>query len=48
MRLNAIVGGQVRIGQLLFTLYSESAGEQAYALDYYRQDNDVFLIEGAA
>lgn len=46
VRLNAVVGDRVMAGQLLFTLYSESAGEQEYALDYYRQDSDVFLIEG--
>lgn len=48
LRLKAVVGDRLTAGQLLFTLYSDSAGEQAYALDYYRQDSDVFHMEGAA
>ncbi len=45
LRLNVVVSDSLTAGQLLFTLYSNSVGEQQYALDYYRQDSDIFLIE---
>ncbi|WP_092021973.1 thymidine phosphorylase family protein [Marinobacter zhejiangensis] len=45
LRLYVKVGDQVATGAPLFTLYSESQGEQDYALDYYRQNADMFVFE---
>ncbi|WP_102797654.1 thymidine phosphorylase family protein [Bowmanella denitrificans] len=45
LRLHVEVGDRIVIGQPLFTLYSDSQGEQEYALEYYRENRDVFCIE---
>ena len=44
IRLHANVGSRLAAGDPLFTLYSDSPGEMEYALDYYRQNGDMFLI----
>lgn len=44
LRLHANVGSRIAPGDPLFTLYSESRGERDYALDYYRQNGDMFVI----
>lgn len=45
LRLHANVGSVVKGSDLLFTLYSDSPGERDYALDYYRSNRDLFLID---
>lgn len=45
LRLHANVGSRLTLDQPLFTLFSESAGELRYALDYYRENADLFAIE---
>jgi thymidine phosphorylase len=44
LRLHANKGQQIKKGEALFTLYSESMGERDYALAYYQQHPDIFLI----
>ena len=44
IRLHANVGSILKAGDPLFTLYSDSPGEMDYALEYYRQNGDMFLI----
>ncbi len=46
LRLHARVGDKVEIGQPLFTLYSNTTGEQEYAMAFYRQST-IFTIEEA-
>tara|TARA_R110000824_G_scaffold401796_1_gene616751 strand:+ start:14476 stop:15987 length:1512 start_codon:yes stop_codon:yes gene_type:complete len=45
LRLHANVGEVVEQNQALFTLYSDSSGEQDYALDYYQNNTDIFVIQ---
>jgi thymidine phosphorylase len=42
--LQVRLGDRVSAGQPLFTLYSESAGEMAYALDYLADHPDVLAV----
>ena len=44
LRLAASLGEPVTKGQALFTLFSESQGEQDYALAFYRDNGPVFTI----
>ena len=44
LRLHANVGSHVSHGDALFTLYSDSAGEQDYALSYYRDNPGIFVV----
>ncbi|RLA44762.1 MAG: thymidine phosphorylase [Gammaproteobacteria bacterium] len=44
LRLHANVGSHVSRGDALFTLYTDSAGEQDYALAYYRDNPGIFVI----
>tara|TARA_R110002095_G_scaffold169736_1_gene147451 strand:- start:382 stop:1893 length:1512 start_codon:yes stop_codon:yes gene_type:complete len=48
LRLHANVGMYVCAGEPLFTLYSDSVGELDYALAYYRDNPDIYLIGGAS
>jgi len=45
LRLHANVGDIVSAKQALFTLFSESHGEQGYAMNYYINNNDIFTFE---
>ena len=45
LRLHANVGDILTVGKPLFTLFSESNGEQEYALNYYTNNNDIFTFE---
>ena len=45
LRLHVNVGSRVSNGDEMFTLYSDSLGEQDYALNYYRENPDIFVIE---
>jgi thymidine phosphorylase len=45
IRLHANIGTRLVPGAPLFTLYSASPGARDYALEYYRQNGDMFLIE---
>lgn len=45
LRLHVKVGDQVHAGDALFTLFSDSEGERDYALDYYRQNVDMFTLQ---
>ena len=45
LRLHANVGNVVEQNQALFTLFSDSSGEQDYALDYYQNNTDIFVIQ---
>ena len=44
LRLHANVGSHVVQGEALFTLYTESVGEQDYALAYFRDNPEIFVI----
>ncbi len=44
LRLHANVGSRVIVGDALFTLYAESPGELDYALAYYHNNADIFVI----
>ncbi len=46
MRLHTRVGEKIEAGQSLFTLYSDTIGEQQYAMEFYRQSM-IFTIEEA-
>ncbi len=46
LRLHANVGSRVVQGEALFTLYTESVGEQDYALAYFRDNPGIFVIGG--
>lgn len=46
LRLHVNVGTRIDIGDPLFTLFSNSAGESDYALTYYRDNPDIFNMEG--
>ncbi|SHF97609.1 thymidine phosphorylase [Microbulbifer donghaiensis] len=45
LRLRVKVGDSIVPGQPLATLYADSAGELAYARDYFRQNRDLFEID---
>ncbi|GAB3025526.1 thymidine phosphorylase family protein [Bowmanella dokdonensis] len=45
LRLFVEVGDRISPDQPLFTLCSESTGERDYALEYYRQNQDIFVIQ---
>lgn len=45
LRLHANVGSALQRNDPLFTLYSDSPGERDYALDYFRSNPDMFLID---
>lgn len=45
LRLHMNVDSDIKIGDALFTLFSESEGEMAYALDYYRNNSDMFIVK---
>jgi thymidine phosphorylase len=45
LRLHANAGSHVEIGDPLFTLYAESAGERDYAIAYYQKNRGIFKIE---
>lgn len=47
LRLHAKVGTHVELGAPLFTLYSDSVGEREYALAYYHDNPDIFVIDGS-
>lgn len=40
----APLGTKVKMGQTLFTIYSESKGEMRYAIDYLKSVNDIIKI----
>jgi len=44
LRLHARVGDKVTVGQPLFTLCSDTIGEQQYAMAFYRQST-IFTVE---
>lgn len=44
MRIHANVGDLVEFRQPLFSLFCESLGEQNYALDFYKENTDIFCI----
>ncbi len=44
LRLHANVGSRMVVGDALFTLYAESPGELDYALAYYHNNADIFVI----
>lgn len=44
VELHVHVGAPVQVGQPLYTLHAESAGELAYALDYVARHRDVIAI----
>lgn len=44
LRLHTCVGDKITVGQPLFTLCSDTIGEQQYAMDFYRQST-IFMIE---
>ena len=46
LRLHANVGAKLAQGEPLFTLFSDSIGERDYALAYYRDNPDIFKLEG--
>ena len=48
LRLHLKVGAEVTTGQLLATLYADTAGELAYARDYFHQNRDLFEIGEAS
>jgi thymidine phosphorylase len=48
IRLHANTGSRLAAGDPLFTLYSASPGERDYALQYYQQNGDMFLITETA
>lgn len=48
LRLHANAGTHVEADEPLFTLYTDSAGERDYAMDYYRKNKDMFQITGDA
>ncbi len=48
LRLHVNVGSRMAAGNTLFTLYAESAGELDYALAYYRDNTNMFVIGGGA
>tara|TARA_R100001143_G_scaffold22385_2_gene23595 strand:+ start:1125 stop:2636 length:1512 start_codon:yes stop_codon:yes gene_type:complete len=45
LRLHANVGTQLRKGDPLFTLYSDSPGERDYALQFYQDNEEIFNIQ---
>ena len=45
LRLHVNVGSHIAQGTQLFTLFSESHGEMAYALDYYQDNTDIFQFK---
>lgn len=45
LRLYVKLGDQVATGDALFALYSESEGERDYALEYYRENSDMFVFD---
>ncbi|WP_223807962.1 thymidine phosphorylase family protein [Marinobacter sp. R17] len=44
LRLSVALGDRVEAGQPLFQLFSESAGERDYALDYYASEQPIFSL----
>jgi thymidine phosphorylase len=44
LRLHTRVGDKITVGQPLFTLYSDTIGEQQYAMAFYRQST-IFTVE---
>lgn len=44
LRLHVNVGSHLVVGGEVFTLYTDSVGEQDYALNYYRDNPDMFVI----
>ncbi|MBY4676553.1 thymidine phosphorylase family protein [Marinobacterium arenosum] len=48
LRLHLKVGDVARAGAPLFTLFAESPGERDYALDYYRNNRDIFTVGEAS
>ena len=46
IRIHANVGDFVFNEKPLFSLYSQSTGERDYALEYYRENSDIFIIVG--
>ena len=42
LRLYCNVGDRLRVGDKLFTLYSDSEGEKDYALEFFRANSDMF------
>ncbi len=48
LRLHVNVGSRMAAGNALFTLYAESTGELDYALAYYRDNTNMFVIGGGA
>ncbi|WP_027328766.1 thymidine phosphorylase family protein [Marinimicrobium agarilyticum] len=47
LRLRAKLGDTVEAGDSLATLYAESGGELAYALAFYRDNRDIFLMQAS-
>jgi thymidine phosphorylase len=45
LRLHANVGSVLKRNDPLFTLFSDSPGERDYALDYFRSNSDMFVID---
>lgn len=44
LRLHANVGNRVEYDDPIFTLFSDSPGEKDYALEYYKNNADIFSI----
>lgn len=47
LRLAVKTGELLEAGQALLTLYAATPGELAYAMEYYRENRDIFTIEAA-
>ncbi|MDX1803813.1 MAG: thymidine phosphorylase family protein [Alcanivorax sp.] len=47
LRLNVNVGDRVEPDTVLFSLFSETRGEQHYALEYYAGNRDMFRLQAA-
>lgn len=44
LRLHVQVGKRLKLGEKLFSLFSDSSGERDYALEYYKNNPDIFSI----
>jgi thymidine phosphorylase len=42
--MTSSVGDQIHTGDGFFTVYAESKGELEYALDFYKESNDIFKL----
>ena len=45
LRLHFNVGDEVKAGDSLFTLYSDSHGEETYAMEFFNYNRDMIVVE---